>query len=281
MVESDQLDLVALLSEHQNTAENALSALEDALNPQIDANPNDKLLMEMLDVVTDDPERPRWQQIMREQVREQIIFDGDHDTYATAKKASDGLEHGFLELDDVARRAIASADTTFTCVRRTIIDLLDLPREIGTELMEIKPTARKAIRGWLLGAAADPVAQGEMYPRLEWTSLIDSVVREGAAFQMKAKEQVTVRTNPAVQFSFDRIEMIGRLAEGEQPTQLSEDDLNVTRTPGAGSAELMNAVMPLVDAAVETGAETPYDGAWVMAFNLFGQGVAFSRAPRA
>ena len=28
---------------------------------------------------------------MREQVREQIIFDGDHDTYTTAKKASDGL----------------------------------------------------------------------------------------------------------------------------------------------------------------------------------------------
>jgi hypothetical protein len=53
MVESGQLDLVALLSEHQNAAENALSALEDALNPQIDANPNDKLLMEMLDVVTD------------------------------------------------------------------------------------------------------------------------------------------------------------------------------------------------------------------------------------
>ena len=53
MVESDQLDLVALLSEQQSTAESALSALEDALNPQIDANPNDKLLMEMLDVVTD------------------------------------------------------------------------------------------------------------------------------------------------------------------------------------------------------------------------------------
>jgi hypothetical protein len=37
----------------------------------------------------------------------------------------------------------------------------------------------------------------------------------------------------------------------------------------------MNAVMPLVDGAVATGAETPYDGARVMAFNLFGQGVAF------
>jgi hypothetical protein len=104
---------------------------------------------------------------MREQVGEQIIFDGDHDMYTTAKKASDSREHGFLELDEVARRAIASADTTFTCVRRTMVDLLDLPREIGAELLEIKPedvqSARKAIRGRLLGAAADPAADDQMY----------------------------------------------------------------------------------------------------------------------
>jgi hypothetical protein len=53
MTESGQLDLVALLSEYEDTASTALTALEDALNPQIDANPDDKLLMEMLDVVTD------------------------------------------------------------------------------------------------------------------------------------------------------------------------------------------------------------------------------------
>ncbi len=100
-----------------------------------------------------------------------------------------------------------------------------------------------------------------MYPLLVWASSIDSVVREEAAFHVQPKEQVTVRTNPAVQFSFDRIEMIGRLAEGEQPRQLSEDELSVIRTPGSDSAELMNAVMPLVDAAVATGAERPYDGA--------------------
>ena len=246
---------------------------------KLELSKTDEELAQMLDVVTDDPERPRWQQIMREQVREQIIFDGDHDTYTTAKKASDGLEHGFLELDEVARRAIASADTTFTCVRRTIIDLLNLPREIGAELMEIKPkdvqSTRKVIRGRLLGAAADPAADGQLYPLLEWASSIDSIAREGAAFHVKPREQVTVRTNPAVQFSFDKIEMIGRLAEGEQPRQLREDELSVTRTPSAGSAELMNAVMPLVDVAAATGAETPYDRARVMAFNLFGQGVAF------
>jgi hypothetical protein len=246
---------------------------------KLELSKTDEELAQMLGVVTDDPERPRWQQIMREQVREQIIFDGDHDTYTTAKKASDGLEHGFLELDEVSRRAIATADTTFTCVRRTIIDLLDLPREIGAELMEIKPkdvqSARKAIRGWLVGAAADPAADGQLYPLLEWASSIDSVVREGAAFHVQPKEQVTVRTNPAVQFTFDRIEIIGRLAEGEQPRQLREDEVSVIVAQGAGSAELMNAVIPLVDGVVATAAEKPYDRARVMAFNLFGQGVAF------
>jgi hypothetical protein len=92
---------------------------------------------------------------------------------------------------------------------------------------------------------------------------------------MTFREQITVRTNPAVQFSLDRIEVAGRLADGEPPVQLREDKLNVTRTAGAGSAELMNAVMPLVDTAAATGAERPYDGVRVMAFNLFGQGIAF------
>jgi hypothetical protein len=59
MSESDQLDLVALLSEHADMAEEGLSALDDALNPAIDANPNDKLLMEMLDLVSDAQESLR------------------------------------------------------------------------------------------------------------------------------------------------------------------------------------------------------------------------------
>jgi hypothetical protein len=246
---------------------------------KLELSKTDKELAEMLDVVTDDPDRPRWPQIMREQIREQVVFDGDHETYVTAKKASDGLEHGFLELDKVARHAIASADTTFTCVRRTIIDLLDLPGAIGAELMEIKPkdvqSTRKIIRGRLLGSAADPAADGELYPRLEWTTSIDSVSREGAAFQFKGKEHVTVWINPAIRFQFDRVEVFGRLGEGQQPRQLSEDELDLTHVPRSRTSELLNAVVPLADAAAASGAAVPHDRARVMAFNLYAQGVAF------
>jgi hypothetical protein len=109
----------------------------------------------------------------------------------TAKKASDGLEHGFLDLDKVARHAIDSADITFTCVRRTIIDLLELPRAVNTELMEIKPadvqSTRKIIRGRLLGDAADPAAEGELYPLLEWASSLNAVERKGTRLNSRAR----------------------------------------------------------------------------------------------
>lgn len=53
MNQSDQLDVVAVLSNQATAAENALDALESALGPQIDANTEDKLLLDMLDYVTD------------------------------------------------------------------------------------------------------------------------------------------------------------------------------------------------------------------------------------
>lgn len=50
---SGQLGLVEILRDHAGTADAGLSSLEEALNPEIDANPDDKLLMELFDYVTD------------------------------------------------------------------------------------------------------------------------------------------------------------------------------------------------------------------------------------
>jgi hypothetical protein len=53
VTDSSQLDLVATLGEQLRPIEDGIATLETTLNPQIDANPNDKLLMEMLDMVSD------------------------------------------------------------------------------------------------------------------------------------------------------------------------------------------------------------------------------------
>jgi signal transduction histidine kinase len=53
MTESGQLDLVDVLDEQVAGAYETVVTIAEMLNPQIDANPNDKLLMEMFDVATD------------------------------------------------------------------------------------------------------------------------------------------------------------------------------------------------------------------------------------
>ena len=111
--------------------------------------------------------------------------------------------------------------------------------------MGIKPadvqSKRKVIRRRLLGNAADPAAEGQLYPLLEWASSVDAVERDG----------------------------------GQAPRQLGQDEVNLTTSPRDRASDLMNAVLPLSDAAAATGAALPYNRARVMAFNLYAQGIAF------
>lgn len=228
--------------------------------------------------VTDDPKLPRWKDLLGARARETIIFAGDTETYKAAKDASDGLEHGIWELDKVAAHALKSADKTFRYVRRTIVDLLGVSQEVAEELNEIKPkdvqSMRKVVRGRLIGAVEDPAMEGELYPRLEWSSGYESVVREGSTFWMKPKERMTVRTHPDVGFRVERLEVHGRLENGEAPVQLSDEEVTIEYTPPSPSQRLLGSVMRLVDAAAASGADKGHTMASVFAFNMFGQAVA-------
>src|SRR5207248_7737612 len=53
VTESGQLDLVDMLRENVDAADDRLTSVVDALTVEIDANPEDKLLMEALDVASD------------------------------------------------------------------------------------------------------------------------------------------------------------------------------------------------------------------------------------
>jgi hypothetical protein len=49
----------------------------------------------------DDPDRPRWRPALEAWCRAAIIFKGDASTYDAARSASDGVEHGFMELSEI------------------------------------------------------------------------------------------------------------------------------------------------------------------------------------
>lgn len=233
-------------------------------------------------LVTDDPARPRWKDLLGARAREKIIFSGDTKTYKAAKDASNGLEHGIWELDKVAAHALRAADKTFHYIRRTIVHLLDLPPEMSKELNEIQPkdvqSTRKVIRGRLIGIVEDPAMEGELYPHLEWNSGVDSVAREGSTFHMSQKERITIRTDPEVGFRLERLEVHGRLQNGEAPVRLSDEDVTIEHAPTFASQRLLGSVMPLVDAAAATTADKGHTLASMYAFHMFGQAVAFFRS---
>ncbi|SDY92206.1 hypothetical protein SAMN05661080_05029 [Modestobacter sp. DSM 44400] len=232
----------------------------------------------------DDPDKP-WGTALRHETRRRVIFRSDDEIYQAARKGRNGLEHGFMELDKVAAHALKSADKTFHHVRQTIIDLLGLAPEIASELMEIKPkdvqSSRKVARGRLIGAAVDPAMEGELYPRLAWSSGIDAVVREGSTFQMKSKDRMTIRTHPNVGFRLEQLEVHSRVEDGQSPVQLSDEGVDIEHAPARPSDGLLERVMALVDSSVANGSESEHTPASMFAFNMFGQGVAFFQSAQA
>lgn len=265
----------------------AVEALTDAVIKKEAASRgvDNERLAQSFGLALDDPNKP-WRTALKHETRHRVIFQGDDDTYQAARKGRNGLEHGFMELDKVVAHALKSADKTFHYVRHASTELLGLSPEIGRELMEIKPkdvqSMRRVARGRLIGAAEDPAMEGELYPRLEWSSGIDVVVREGSTFQMmKIKDRMTIRTHPNVRFRLERLEVHGRVQNGEAPVQLSDEDVAIEHTSAAPSQGLLERVMSLADAAAATGADTPHTPASMFAFNMFGQAVAFFQSVQA
>lgn len=56
---------------------------------------------------------------------------------------------------------------------------------------------------------------------------------------------------------------------------MSEEDRLIEPTPEPKSGKMLTAVMPMIDAVTASGADTGQAIPRVLAFNLFGQGVAF------
>jgi hypothetical protein len=66
-------------------------------------------LADALGISLDDPDR-RWKLALKHETRRALIFRGDDDTYSTASKGRNRLEHGFMGIDEVAAHAVNCAD---------------------------------------------------------------------------------------------------------------------------------------------------------------------------
>jgi hypothetical protein len=152
-----------------------------------------------------------------------LAFGGDRGAYDAARNATNGYEHGYLDLNDVQRQAVEATPVVFSHVRRSIADVLGLTGEYRDWLMGQAPldvaSTRRIIRGKLLGEVADPTrlaAPGQAYPILRWRTRLSKFVRDGDDFNASFTERMTVTVAEEIGFQGQAIEARGRQGSGPQ-----------------------------------------------------------------
>jgi hypothetical protein len=237
----------------------------------------------------DDFNRPRWRPALDSWVRRELIFRGDEITYNAARSASDGLEHGFMELNEIHRRALESTEQTFGYVRRTVLQLLELAEEDHRDLTGRPPrdvgSLRKMVRGHFVDAREELAPPGEEHPYLEWTSSVKTLTRTENRFKMTFDEKFTVRCAPGVSFRGQSFEARGRREPGAEEFQMEHvealDGPSITESSRPSTKfglEALSRANHFASAVARSGAESAMAPIKLITFGLFAEQVSLFEA---
>ena len=164
-------------------------------------------------------------------VRQTLILGGEVDLYGAARRASDGFEHGFMDITEVHLVAIERAEALFGHVRRALLDLLGVTGPSYDSVLELRPldsaSFRKIIRGRFTGSTGEMAASDQRYPILHWSSSVRSAEREGDQIAISFNETFKVVAADGVAFTGEAIEWRGR---GPVDPDLKVQSVNVVST---------------------------------------------------
>ena len=178
------------------------------------------------------------------EVRRRIIFRGDDATHKSAKEASDGFEHGFLDFDRVRLLSSDVRDRVGMYLREAILEhsgasegcratLLASPRNVP-----LRSFLTRYLWGEFVGEAEDLALPELQYPHFEWTSRLDQFSRKGRVVTMSPQETPTGRFSGDVQFTPTRVEIWG--PEGLHDVAPGETITRVIRADGRVEEVLAN-----------------------------------------
>lgn len=227
----------------------------------------------------DTSDKSKWRHEIEAWCRKQVIFEEDNDTYRAARRASDGVEHGFLEMDEVFRHALVATEATFGYVRKTILRLLNLVGDEFAEMHNRIPrdvrSLRKMAKGHFTGDGSDPAPAGEVYPRLEWLSTVKTLKRDDDRFTVSFEERFTVRCSPSYGFRGQTIEVRGRAEPGQVSINLgpvtevsSQPDPGVPTSP-LDALTLMGRARGFALTVSDSSKTVGIPGSMVNVFGLF------------
>jgi hypothetical protein len=247
----------------------------------------------LLDV---DVTQSNWRMMAGNFARREYIFEGDRQVYAAARKASDDFEHGKADLGGVREAADSVTRELFDLVRSAILSVVpSLDQAIADQIMSKGPVdvspLYKQVTGYILSdAPSDPLnlgVAGELYPALRWRSGVKACRLEDDKVVFEPEETITVQFAPGLRFETRDLAIYGGLNPSPadvtvpRPSGWEQSDWAARQVATGNQTvlpvkrDLLAAVMPLVDAAAATGTDAAHAYPAVLAFALFGQGVAY------
>jgi hypothetical protein len=237
-----------------------------------------------------------WKVIAGAFARREYIFEGDKFVYDAARSASDQFEHGTADLGNVRQAADSVTQELFDLVRSAVLSLMpELPSAISDAIMAKGPVdvspLYKQMTGYIISdQPSDPGnlgIAGELFPALKWRSDIRACRLDGDNLTFDPVETITVQFAEGLRFEGGGYAIYGGLnpapegdhvpgsASGEPPALLAKELSAGTEGLQMIRRDLAADVMPLVDAAAASGTDIAQEFPRALAFNLFGQGVAF------
>lgn len=131
-------------------------------------------------------------------VRREYLFGNDESLYRTARKASDGFEHGYIGLPTLREDAALVTGKLFVVVRKGLLDVMGLDEAVRARIEGLEPVD---VRGYayyveasLTGKVEDPrglAAVGERHPRMNVETSVGELTYEGTALRMSLQNKTT------------------------------------------------------------------------------------------
>jgi hypothetical protein len=203
-----------------------------------------------------DVSKSNWKDVLLGWIRRDVLCGGDKATYDAARKASDGLEHGFMPLPEYRGAASAHTPTLLGHVRRAALSLLDLDDTVRSTLLEKSPVDTSPlwmeIRGELTGEVQDPDQLAEPgylipHPCVDWKITLDDAHRtEDNRLRISPRNNLTAHMADGIHMTFthhglavglsDR-EMFEYEPSTEDPVVIRREDQATTDTDAEAAEE--------------------------------------------
>jgi hypothetical protein len=150
------------------------------------------------------------------EARRLLIMQGDSDAYSTARRASDGFEHGYLGFLELRKHADQVRLKVAEYLRQAIINELALDKSDAAALLAPPFNIpghlglAKYLRGKLIAPTEEIAAPDQAYPFLKWTTKFTEVGEPNDEdVKVKMEETITGVFAKGVRFQPRRVEVWG------------------------------------------------------------------------